>query len=42
MKYLIIVEQLQSANQGCPHGFISVSALSPEDPMDAGKAVQTL
>lgn len=27
MKYLGFVEQLQSANQGHPHGFISVSAL---------------
>lgn len=40
MKYLVIVEQFQSANQGSPHGFISVSALPPEEPMDAGGAVQ--
>lgn len=41
MKYLVIVEQLKSANQGSPYGFISVSALPPEDPIDAGGTVQT-
>lgn len=40
MKYLVIVEELQSENQGSPHGFISVSALPPEDTMDVGGAVQ--
>lgn len=40
MKYLVIVEELQSANQGSPHGFISVSALPPEDTIDVGGAVQ--
>lgn len=36
MKYFVFVKQLQSANQGSPHGSISVSALAPEDLMDVG------
>lgn len=42
MKYLVIVEELQSENQGSPHGFISVSALPPEDTVDVRGAVSIL
>lgn len=42
MKYLVIAEQLQSANQGCPHGFITVFQHCPQKTLwMLEKAVQT-